>query len=50
MFKVAKTDFEGLEWALNDLEQSGKEIVQILPSVEYDGTLYVIVYKEQQNG
>jgi hypothetical protein len=50
MYKTIKTDFEHLDLALNDLEQQGKEIYQILPSVEYDGTLYVIIYKELQNG
>lgn len=45
-YKTAKTDYEHLEAFLNELCVYGDEIVQILPSVEYDGTLYVIVYKE----
>ena len=45
-FKVIKTDYSSLEGYLNDLEQQGKQIYQILPSVEYNGTLWVIVYKE----
>ena len=49
MIRVRKTDFEHLEFYLNDLISKGCEIVQILPSVEYDGTLYVVVYKELQN-
>ena len=49
MIRVRKTDFEHLELYLNDLISNGCEIVQILPSVEYDTTLCVVVYKEQQN-
>ena len=50
MFKTIKTCYESLANHLNFLEGGGYEIVQILPSVEYNGTLYVIVYKEVQNG
>ena len=50
MYKTIKTDEEGLANWLNDLTQHGYEIYQILPSVEYDETLYVIVYKEKENG
>ena len=50
VYKTWKTDEKWLANTLNELVDLGKEIVQILPSVEYDTTLYVIVYKELQNG
>jgi hypothetical protein len=50
MFNTKKTDYAGLKYWLNRLSKNGFEIVQILPSVEYNATLYVIVYKELQNG
>ena len=50
MYKTIKTDEGSLALWLNSLEKDGHEIYQILPSIEYDGTLYVIVYKEEQNG
>lgn len=46
MYKTIKTDFASLEALLNDLENKGKAIYQILPSVEFDTTLYVVIYKE----
>ena len=46
MYKTIKTDFASLEALLNDLENKGKVIYQILPSFECDITLYVVVYKE----
>ena len=46
MFNKKKTDYAGLDYWLNRLSNNGFEIVQILPSVEYNATLYVIVYKE----
>jgi hypothetical protein len=49
MFNTEKTDYEGLKYWLNSLSKNGFEIVQILPSVEFNATLYVIVYKAVQN-
>lgn len=48
MYRTVKTDYANLEYGLNAIIREGSEIVQILPSVEYDATLYVIVYKEKE--
>lgn len=48
MYRVKKTaGYGSLEYWLNRLSNNGFEIVQILASVEYNETLYTIVYKEK---
>ncbi len=42
-FKVARTDFNGLETYLNNI--GADNIIQIIPEYLYEGTLFVIVYK-----
>ena len=44
--KVEKTDFAGLEETLNKIGYW--DILKIIPSVEYETTLYTIVYGVQE--
>lgn len=44
--KVKKTDFAGLEETLNKIGYWA--ILKIIPSVEYDTTLYTVIYGVQE--
>lgn len=44
--KTVITDANGLEAKLNEI--GWENILQILPDHRYDGTLFVIIYKESE--
>ena len=44
--KTVITDANGLEKVLNEI--GWENVLQILPDHRYDGTLFVIIYKESE--
>lgn len=43
--KVERTDFNGLEKVINRIQY--RNILNIIPEHMYDGTLFVIIYREE---
>lgn len=46
MYKTVMTDVSNLEAALNKLENEGNAIYHVLPHIENNTTMYVIIYRK----